>query len=54
MLKTVLTGGLLSAAIVLMVQDDGLHAAATTARIATAVGPDVIVGSLRGLSTIHP
>ncbi len=52
MLKTVLTGGLLSAAIVLMVQDDAAadRGGNNGTNCNEAVGPDVIVGSLRGLS----
>jgi hypothetical protein len=52
MLKTVLTGGLLSAAIVMMVQDDAVADRGgnngTNCNVST--GPDVIVGDLRGLS----
>jgi hypothetical protein len=53
MLKTVLTGGLLSAAIVMMVQDDAVadRDGNNGTNCFESVGPDVIVGDLRGLSS---
>ncbi|MDG2292215.1 MAG: hypothetical protein P8L37_06120 [Phycisphaerales bacterium] len=52
MLKTVLTGGLLSASLVLVVQNDAAadRGGDNGTNCNIAVGPDVIVGDLRGLS----
>ena len=52
MLKTVLTGGLLSASLVLVVQNDAAadRGGNNGTNCNIAVGPDVIVGDLRGIS----